>query len=279
VSAAVRLCQAAEAAGIALDGAQFTLVGEPITAVRLDRVRRGGANAVPEYGSAEVGTLGEACHAPETADDVHLMDDLVAVIQPDERGQTDISAGTKPAPIPSGGLLVTSLRPTSPLMLLNYSMGDRATMVRRSCGCPMEAYGWTTHLHTVRSFEKLTSEGVTFADTDVIHVLDEVLPRRFGGGPTDYQLVEGESEDGRAAITLRVHPRVGPLNETMVRDAFLMGVGRGSGIEAVMERVWREADLVRVERRPPEIQTTGKILHFAVKRPSSTGPGPGATSP
>ena len=37
---------------------------------------------------------------------------------------------------------------------------------------------------------------MTFLDSDVIRVLEEVLPARFGGGPTDFQLVEQEDDDG-----------------------------------------------------------------------------------
>jgi hypothetical protein len=34
-----------------------------------------------------------------------------------------------------------------------------------------------------------------FLDTDLIHVLEEVLPNRFGGGPTDSQVVEEDRTD------------------------------------------------------------------------------------
>lgn len=33
---------------------------------------------------------------------------------------------------------------------------------------------------------------MTFLDTEVIRVLEEVLPARFGGSPTDCQLVEDD---------------------------------------------------------------------------------------
>jgi hypothetical protein len=42
---------------------------------------------------------------------------------------------------------------------------------------------------------------------------------RFGGGPTDYQLLEDEGDDGLPGITLLVHPAVGPLNADAVVDA------------------------------------------------------------
>ena len=59
-------------------------------------------------------------------------------------------------------------------------------------GVPWRRWAGRRHLHTIRSFEKLTAGGMTFVDTDVVRVLEEVLPRRFGGGPIDYQLIEDE---------------------------------------------------------------------------------------
>ena len=81
-----------------------------------------------------------------------------------------------------------------------------------ACGCPLDSLGWTTHLHGIRSFEKLTAGGMTFLDSSVMRVLDEVLPARFGGGPTDYQLLEEEGDDGLSRVTLLVHPAIGPLS-------------------------------------------------------------------
>jgi hypothetical protein len=105
---------------------------------------------------------------------------------------------------------------------------------------------------------------MTFADGAVVRVLEEVLPARFGGGPTDYQLVEA---DGVAGGTLRllVDPRLGPLDPERVIEAFLAAIGPGSGAERVMSLAWREAGLVRVERRPPVATASGKILHLHVE--------------
>ena len=257
-SSAVRLCQAALDAGLDLRGVKFTLTGEPITAARLARIGRAGAEAVPDYGSTESGAIGEWCLAPDAPDDVHLFHDLQALIQPGPNGQD--------RGLPPGALLISSLRLTAPLILLNVSMGDQAEMTERACGCPMERHGWTTHLHTIRSFEKLTGEGMTFFDTDVIRVLEEVLPTRFGGTPTDYQLSEEEAEDGRSRLRLLVHPAVGPLDEAAVVDQFLASIGPGSGAERVMEQFWRQAGVVRVERRAPHAQASGKILHLHLQR-------------
>jgi hypothetical protein len=96
----------------------------------------------------------------------------------------------------------------------------------------------------------------------VIRVLEVVLPERFGGIPSDYQLVEEEAADGAPRIQLLVHPRVGPLSSDGIAQTFLAAIGRGSGAERIMSLVWRDAGLLRVERRPPVATATGKVLHL-----------------
>jgi hypothetical protein len=85
-----------------------------------------------------------------------------------------------------------------------------------------------THLSSIRSFEKLTAGGMTFLDADVVRVLEEVLPARFGGAPTDYQLVEDESEDGQPRVLLLVHPSLGPVGPDEMARTFLATIGSGS---------------------------------------------------
>jgi hypothetical protein len=107
---------------------------------------------------------------------------------------------------------------------------------------------------------------MTFLGSDVIHVLEDVLPGRFGGGPADYQLIEEEGHDGSARLQLLVHPAVGPLDPDAVSRAFGAALGQGSGPERVMELAWRDAALVRVERRAPVATPAGKVLHLHVGR-------------
>ena len=265
-SAAVRLCEAARAANVSLRGAQFTLSGEPITEARLAAVHRAGVAAVPQYGASEAGgTIGHGCLAAAEPDDIHLFDDLRAVVQPE---------GTTHADLPPTTLLFTSLRSSAPFSLLNVSLGDQATLERRHCGCPLERLGWTTHVSTIRSYEKLTSGGIRLFDSDLIGILEKALPARFGGGPTDYQLVEGAGEDGQPRLQLVVDPAVGALDATALADAFLSAIGAGSGAERVAGLLWRDSGFLRVERRRPEAGPGGKILHLVPRRGSAQSPGP-----
>lgn len=252
-SSAVRLSRAALQAGFDLRGGRFTVTGEPVTAPRLDLIRKTGAQAEPRYGTNECSPIGYACLAPEAPDDLHVFHDLFALIQPESAWQCEA--------LPDESLLITTLRPTAPMVMLNVSLGDVGRLRQRACGCPMERSGWATHLHTIRSHEKLTAAGMAFLDADVARVLETVLPARFGGGPTDFQLLEEQSADGQARLRLLADPCLGPLQASEVADAFLGALGAGSGAERLMALVWRDADVLRVERETPHRTSTGKILH------------------
>ncbi len=111
---------------------------------------------------------------------------------------------------------------------------------------------------------------MTFLDTDVIRILEEVLPTRFGGGIMDYQLVEEDGPGGHPRLRLLVHPRVGAVDPDRVVDAFLVAVGNGAAAERLMGAVWRDAGFLRVERRAPIATSGGKILHLHAPRPSGS---------
>jgi hypothetical protein len=256
-SPAARLCQAALGAGVELRGAYFTLSGEPITETRLAAIRAAGVEVAASYGAMEMGgPLGSGCLTPTAPDDVHMLHDTQALIQPGSDGNA--------LGLPPLALLLSSILPTAPFVFLNVSLGDQARVVRRRCGCPLEALGWATHLEAIRSFEKLTAGGIAFLDTDVVRVLEEVLPTRFGGGPTDYQLVEEELENGRPCLRLLIHPAVGPLDPDEVAEAFLRAVSPGSGIERLAGLLWQDGQFLRVERQPPLMMASGKVLHLHV---------------
>ncbi|HMH48987.1 MAG TPA: hypothetical protein VK548_02045 [Candidatus Acidoferrum sp.] len=251
-SSAVRLCQGALADGIDLAGAQITLIGEPVTSPRLQIVRRAGAIGVTRYATTETGPIAYGCLAPAAPDDVHVVRDLQAVIQP---GANDLGLDER-------SLLITSLHPAAPFVLVNVAMGDVATLAERACGCPLARLGWATHLEGIRSYEKLTAGGMNFLDVDVVRILEEVLPTRFGGAPTDYQLVETADADGRPRLGLVVHPRLGPLDADEIARTFLAAIGAGTSAERVGGLVWQAGRLVRVERRVPLTTQAGKILHL-----------------
>jgi hypothetical protein len=259
VTSAVRLAAAALENGIDVSGAQLTVGGEPTTATRLAAIEKAGIIARPRYGSMECGPLGYACLKPESPDEVHFQSDLHALLCAEESAD---SIG-----VPTSALFVTTLHQAAPFVFLNVSMGDQGRLRRRSCGCPMEAEGWSTQIDRIRSFEKLTAAGMTFDDADVIEILEQTLPDRFGGGPSSYQLLEDSTPDGHSRLVLLVDPALGVVKDDEVKEVFLTALEQGSIIRPMMTRIWRDSLLLSVERRPPEATHTGKVHHVHLHSP------------
>src|SRR5262249_20048565 len=157
-------------------------------------------------------------------------------------------------------LLVTSIRPTTSMVHLNVALGDRGDLDARSCGCPLESLGWTRHVSGIRSYEKLTAHGMTFLDADVIRVLEQTLPARFGGGPNDYQLVESSRSDGRPLLVLRVHPRVPASAPEEIARTFLEAIATDGAAQRLMSQVWHDARLIEIVREPPAASAGGRQL-------------------
>jgi hypothetical protein len=259
-SSAARIATAAAERGLDLRGACFITLGEPFTAGKRELIEAVGARALPRYAFTEAGIIGYGCPSGEAADDLHVSTDGYAVL-------------TRARPVAGSGLAVdaflfTSLRPTAPKILLNVESGDHGRLTARACGCPLEAAGLSTHVSHIRSFEKLSGEGMSFVHADLLGLLEEVLPRRFGGTGADYQLVE-EERDGVLRAVLVVSPRVGSLDEASVRRALLDHLGDPGGKTAGAVRVWERANTVVISRRLPVATRSGKILPFQIERRAS----------
>jgi hypothetical protein len=187
-SSAVRVATAAVALGRSLEGVTFHCRSEPLSRARRRLIEASGARALPDYAAVEVSSIAYACAAGIAADDLHLCLDRYAVI---ERRRAVVEGG------PSvDAMLFTPLSPDAPKVGFNVELGDSARIEERDCGCLLGELGLRTHLSEIRSFEKLSSEGTSFARGNVVEILDEALPGRFGGGPLDYQLLEEEGPDG-----------------------------------------------------------------------------------
>lgn len=251
---AVVLARFAVENGYDISGTWITVSGEPITAARIETMNAAGCNVIARYGTMETGAFGYGCSQPDAPDDLHLVSDMHAMIHAGDEGEA--------IGLPATGLLISSLHAQAPFVMLNLSMGDQAEMNERRCGCPLEQAGWARHLKQIRSFEKLTGMGVTFDGALLIPVLEEVLPSRFGGGPTDYQLVETEGPDGAPVLKLVVHTRLGKLDDQEIVETFLGAMGNKSGSNDMMIRRWRDGGTLAVERRELSTTKSGKINYL-----------------
>ncbi|MDH3692839.1 MAG: hypothetical protein OEU36_25715, partial [Gammaproteobacteria bacterium] len=161
---------------------------------------------------------------------------------------------------------VTSLLPATPKILLNAESDDYGIIEKRACGCPLEKLGFTTHVRDVRSFSKLTGEGVTLVGSEMLHILEEVLPNRFGGGPLDYQLLEEEDDLGLPKLNLLISPRVHIPNDETVVEAVLQAMGRESLGADAARAILRQTDTLRVQRREPIWTGRGKLMPLHVAK-------------
>ena len=254
-SAGVLVCRAALDHGLDIAGTMFALGGEPYTQAKADVIAATGSRAAASYGMTEMGRNSIACGAPEALDEVHPLGDRVAVIQREK----DIGAARV------GALLFTTLAPTSPKLLLNVESDDYGVLRERDCGCPIGERGFRVHLSEIRSYDKLTAAGMTFLGSDLIELVEEILPRRFGGSPTDYQFVEQE-DSGVPKVDVVVSPRIGQLDEGALIAAVLEGLGDGPAYKRMMSEIWRDGRTLRVIRREPYATPTAKILPLHLLR-------------
>ena len=253
---AVVLARFAMENGYDIRGTWVTVTGEPITAARITTMQAAGCNVIPRYGTMEAGAISYGCLQPDDSDDMHLVSDMHAMVHAGDEGEA--------IGLPPTGLLITSLHAQAPFVMLNLSMGDQAEMSERRCGCPLEQAGWTRHIRRVRSFEKLTGMGVTFDGALLIPVLEETLPARFGGGPTDYQLAETEGPDGTPVLKLVVHPRLGEIDDHALIETFLAAMSSKSDSDHMMVKRWRDSGTLTVERREFSTTKSGKINYLHV---------------
>ena len=260
-SSAIRVCMAAQEANLDIKGTRFLVTGEPLTPQKRAEIESLGARAVPIYGISEAGVIAAGCPQPyPDSDNCHFLVDTNAVITHKLRipySDSEVEA-----------FLFTSLLFEAPKILLNVGMGDYGAVRDEVCDCEFGHIGFNTHIGRIRSYEKLTGEGVTFVDTDLVNIIEKELPSRFGGQSTDYQLVEEEDSRGLTRLRLLVSPRLGNLDEQDIAETFIQLLKAGeyspeswaqSGTE-----MWAQARIVRVRREYPIATRSGKILPFHI---------------
>jgi hypothetical protein len=249
-SAAVRISLAARQRGLRLDGVTFMMGGEPVTAAKAAAIESSGAHARAIFAFTEFGSAAWPCAQPAGPDDMHICRDTVAVVQrrrPADQMGSEIDA-----------LLFTSLRPEARRVLLNMETGDYGKITQRRCGCLLEQVGWTEHLEEVRSFEKLNLESWAFLGSKLVALVEETLPARFGGDPTDYQLVEQDEQEGQTRLTVLVHPRLGAIDEAAVLACVESALDVASNW--VNARVYRKLKTLQLRRAAPMQTPAGKVM-------------------
>lgn len=249
-SPAVRIATAALDGGLDIRDTVFRTGGEALTDAKRAVIESTGSRVYPLYPNSEIGTVGCSCRQMTTGNCVHIFRDRLAVIGHRRRApltDTDVD-----------DLLFTTLLPFTPHVLINVSMDDGGVIEPAHCDCLFSRMGFTTQVRDIASFGKLTGQGMTLVGTDMVRILEEVLPARLGGAPGDYQLVEHEGA-AQTQITLRVSPRTGVVSSEKVKECFLSELRRFYG-GSLAARMWSHAEGVDVVLAEPLAGRTGKVL-------------------
>lgn len=158
--------------------------------------------------------------------------------------------------------LWTSLAPTSGQVLLNMENDDYGVLVPpgRDCDGPFDVLGLRRKVSGVRGISKVVAGGVTVDGELLVQLVDELLPTRFGGAPSDYQFAEAGA-DGMARLELRVSDRLPGIVEAEVLQAVHAAL-RGDELGLLATSVWSPSEAVRLVREQPRVARSGKILAF-----------------
>jgi hypothetical protein len=267
VSRAIRLSLAAQAAGINLTGATVRSGGEAATPAKVEIIRRSGLRFISQYNMMETSTMAFGCARSSYGSDVHLFRDSLALI-------------THPYLVENVGITVpafnlTTLEAASPKLMLNTQIDDYGVVEERDCGCALGDIGYTTHLRDIRSYSKLTGEGVTLIGNELQRILEETLPARFGGSLLDYQFQEQEDAQGLTRLYLAISPRLNIADEGEVVAVVLESLGKSSPMADAARAIWQRAQSIRVRRAEPVRSSRGKVLplHMQARPSASERPG------
>jgi len=258
-SSAVRVCLAAKEHNLNVKGTVFLVTGEPLTPQKKREIHTAGAKAVPVYGISEAGVVAAGCGPSfHESDHCHYYMDSVAII--------DHFCHVPKCDEEVNALQFTSILHQSPKILLNVEMGDYGNIASGECSCNFGRLGYNGYVSNIRSYEKLTGEGVTFVNTDFVRIIEEDLPRKFGGICTDYQMIEEEGKNGLNTMNLLISPRIGEVDETEAINYFMSLLKKAdkspeSWVQSGPE-MWAQAGILRVKREYPVPTKRAKILPF-----------------
>lgn len=249
VSPGVRVADAALAAGLDISGTLFVVGGEALTEAKREVFERAGCEVHARYTISELGHIGFGCRQMR-GNCVHISMDAVAVIS--RRRTAPLSH------VEVDSLLFTSLLPTAATVLINVEMDDAGQLGPATCDCDLRRMGFDRQIDRIFSYGKLTGHSTSLLGGDMLDILERRLPAKFGGAPTDYQLVEREGR-AQTELELRVNPRLGLKSAEQVRG-FVLGETRRLWGGALTAGTWAHSESLRVVFAEPYLSGERKVL-------------------
>ncbi len=249
-SAGVRIARTALDLGLDIRGTLFLMNGETLSEAKAAVIREAGCDASSHYGTSEIGTIGSGCRNMTNRSCTHVFRDAVAVI--------GVPRLAPLSGVEVNALLFSTLYPGAPHVFINADMQDSGVIEKAACDCTYSRMGFVDQLSDIYSYGKLTGFGITLMGGDMVRLLEDVLPRRWGGGPGDCQLTEREAEAG-ARLSLRISPRLQVESPEQVKECFLNELARIYG-GSLAARTWAHAEAIEVLLEEPYATRGGKVL-------------------
>ena len=249
-STGVRIATAALEKDLDISGTLVFSGGEALTEGKRRTIESTGAKVFPAYWISELGQIGHSCKNMNSGNCIHLFSDSNAVIseiRKDPLSQSDVNS-----------LLFTTLLPHAPYILVNVEMQDAGVLEEGPCDCVFGKVGFTRRIRGIYSYVKLSGQGMTLVGTDIVHILEVDLPKKFGGAPGDYQLIEQEGKH-QTELVLHISPRTGVKSPEIVKHHMLQLLRKYNG-GALAWRVWKYSDAMKAVIAEPLITKAGKLL-------------------
>jgi hypothetical protein len=249
VSAVARVAAAAVSHGLDLTGCFALTAGEALTDAKRKVIESAGMAVYSTYGSTDFGGFGLPCSQMNTGNCVHVSKHAIALVsRRQESAWTDATVHS---------LYATSILPQSPRIFINAEVGDTGVIEPATCDCLFSKLGFDLQVRDIAAISMVTAQGITIEVSELVPLLEEALPSRFGGHPGDYQLHEREA-GAQTEIVLRIRPGVSTVGPGEILKHFLGEVKRvcGGSLSVVS---WLHSAGIRAELAPPVLAATGKF--------------------
>lgn len=256
-SSAVRIVKSALENGIDISGNIIFTSGDALNEKRYSFIESAGVKIFPCYASMETGLIGASCSNRIYPDDMHVYLDRLAIIQRHRRttiGNYEVNT-----------FLFTSLSPNTGKVLLNTEIGDFGRLMVKPCSCLFGRLGMNVRISEVRSYDKLTGEGMTLLGSELDNIIGELIVNA-GGSPDDYQFWETEDGNGLGKLIIAVSPEIREFDETRFIASILDMLRNRDPGGNMISQFWKDAEAVEVVRAYPELTGGFKMLPI-IKNP------------
>jgi hypothetical protein len=258
VSSIARVAEAALSNGLDLTGSLALTSGEALTDAKRQLIQSSGIKVYSNYATTDFGGIGMPC-SQMTGNCSHVMKHAIALVaRKGDSAWTDLQVNS---------LYATSLLPLAPRIFINAEIGDTGVIEKATCDCLFSKIGFDLQVRDVAAISMVTAQGMTIEITELVPLLEEKLPARFGGVPGDYQLCEAEAGP-QTEIVLRIRPGASAAPPNDILKHFLDEVKRvyGGSLSVVS---WLHSEGIRAEVVPPVLAATGKFRAVRLLRAST----------